>query len=530
MQTSQASAGTRDRRLACQPGSILRCDGFVKERGELIELVGCESLEHWRSVGKHGPHPGAFLGTSWRELQEADAAVTVVRDPFDETADLKSIGDTCHIGGLAVESLGEVAHRHRFIKQVERDRHGKRKAILGQMPMSLGTKTKTHVMEEAAHVSYLLLPIHHIVINSRRLLDIDYIYVLTKEVATFRVLRCIEEGEQEMATDPIVEAEGLVKLYKETRALDGLSLSIEPGIVYGLLGPNGAGKTTFINVATTLLRPDSGWARIDGLDVQLHGGAVRQRIGLAGQFAAVDGYLTGRENVEMIGRLYGLSATKAKRRADDILERIGLVYAGDKLVRTYSGGMRRRLDLAASLVGRPKVLFLDEPTTGLDPRSRLDLWGLIEEFVEDGSTILLTTQYLDEADRLATRIGVIDQGRMIEEGTANELKDRFGASVVEIKLQPDDTSRALDALGGMEGSDPQIDEGTGSIRISASEGSRTLVEVVRRLDASDVPVEDIALHRPNLDEVFLSLTGRSAEQAEQERERKPKRRSGGRAA
>ncbi len=333
-----------------------------------------------------------------------------------------------------------------------------------------------------------------------------------------------------MATSPMVEAEGLVKLYKETRALDGLSLSIEPGIVYGLLGPNGAGKTTFINVATTLLRPDSGWAKIDGLDVQLHGGAVRQKIGLAGQFAAVDGYLTGRENVEMIGRLYGLSATKAKRRAGEILERIGLEYAGDNLVRTYSGGMRRRLDLAASLVGRPKVLFLDEPTTGLDPRSRLDLWGLIEEFVEDGSTILLTTQYLDEADRLATRIGVIDQGRMIEEGTADELKDRFGASVVEIQLQPDDTSRALDALGGMEGSEPQIDKGTGTIRISAPEGSRTLVEVVRRLDASDVLVEDIALHRPNLDEVFLGLTGRSAEQAEQERERKPKRRSGRRAA
>lgn len=333
-----------------------------------------------------------------------------------------------------------------------------------------------------------------------------------------------------MAADAMVEAEGLVKLFDETRALDGLSFSIEPGIVYGLLGPNGAGKTTFIKVATTLLHADSGSARIDGLDVRQHPGAVRRKIGLAGQFAAVDGYQTGRENVVMVGKLYNLSASEANRRADEVIERIGLSDVGDKLVRTYSGGMKRRLDLAASLVGRPKVLFLDEPTSGLDPRSRLDLWSLIEDFVGHGSTVLLTTQHLDEADRLATKIGVIDQGRMIEEGTPDELKDRFGASIVEVQLAPEDQDRARDALDSIAGGNPQIDETTGHLKISAAQGSRTLFEVVRRLDAMDIPVDDIALHRPSLDEVFLGLTGRSAEQAEMERARAPKRRAARRPA
>lgn len=331
-------------------------------------------------------------------------------------------------------------------------------------------------------------------------------------------------------TKPIVEAGGLVKVFKETRALDDLSLSIQPGIVYGLLGPNGAGKTTFIRVVTTLLRPDAGTVTVDGLDVQRHGGAVRRKIGLAGQFAAVDGYQTGRENIVMVGRLYDLSAAEANRRADDILERIGLIEAGHKLVRTYSGGMKRRLDLAASLVGRPKVLFLDEPTAGLDPRSRLDLWTLIEEFVESGSTVLLTTQYLDEADRLADTIGVIDHGRMIEEGTADELKDRFGGSVVEIHLDAHDRSRALIALGDVNGSEPQVDEQVGSIKIPAPNGSSTLTEVVRRLDDQEVPVDDIALHKPSLDEVFLGITGRSVAEAESDRERTKGRRTGRRGA
>lgn len=328
-----------------------------------------------------------------------------------------------------------------------------------------------------------------------------------------------------MPTNPIIEAEGLVKLFGETRALDGLSLSIEPGIVYGLLGPNGAGKTTFIKVATTLLKPDSGWAKIDGLDVQQHAGAVRHKIGLAGQFAAVDGYQTGRENVVMVGRLYNLTAKEAKRRADEILERIGLFDVGDKQVKTYSGGMKRRLDLAASLIGRPTILFLDEPTTGLDPRSRLDLWSLIEEFVQDGSTVLLTTQHLEEADRLAKIVGVLDQGKMIAEGTPDELKNRFGASIVEVRVDPEDQSSAVAALGRIDGGSAHIDTSVGSIKVFAADGSRTLVDVVRILDAQDISVEDIALHRPSLDEVFLGLTGRSAEQAEQERVRAPSRRS-----
>lgn len=333
-----------------------------------------------------------------------------------------------------------------------------------------------------------------------------------------------------MANHPIVKTEGLVKLFKETKALDGLDLSIEPGIVYGLLGPNGAGKTTFIRIVTTLLRPDAGRAVVDGLDVTEHGGAVRMRIGLAGQFAAVDGYLTGRENIEMVGRLYNFSAVESKRRTDEILERIGLAAAGDKLVRTYSGGMKRRLDLAASLIGRPKILFLDEPTAGLDPRSRLDLWSLIDEFVDDGSTVLLTTQYLEEADRIADRIGVLDRGKLIAEGTSDELKDQFGGSVVEVLLAPGDHDVALEALADLNEEQPHFDPRTSKITIAAGHGADTLVEVVRRLDARQVAVEDIALHKPNLDEVFLSLTGRSAEDAEQERVSPKKRRSQRRAS
>jgi len=327
-----------------------------------------------------------------------------------------------------------------------------------------------------------------------------------------------------MATTPIVEAEGLVKTFKETRALDGLSLSIEPGIVYGLLGPNGAGKTTFIRVVTTLLRADEGTAVVDGLDVTRHAGSIRREIGLAGQFAAVDGYQTGRENIEMVGRLYNLSSSDVRSRASDILERIGLAEAGDKLVRTYSGGMKRRLDLAASLVGRPKILFLDEPTTGLDPRSRLDLWGLIEEFVDSGSTIVLTTQYLDEADRLAEHIGIIDRGKLIAEGSSDELKDRFGEAVVEVRVAASDRIRALDALASVNGGEPHLDERSNTISVSAGNGSATLTAVVRRLDGEQIGFEDIALHKPNLDEVFLDLTGRSAEEAEEERVRaKPRR-------
>jgi len=316
---------------------------------------------------------------------------------------------------------------------------------------------------------------------------------------------------------PIVRAERVGKRFGPTRALDGLSLEIASGIVYGLLGPNGAGKTTFIRVAATLLRPDEGRVTVAGIDVTGDPGAVRRRIGLAGQFAAVDGYQTGRENVEMVGRLYGLSNREARRRAGEVLERIGLAAAADRLVRTYSGGMKRRLDLAASLVGRPGVLFLDEPTTGLDPRSRLDLWGLIEEFVAEGSTILLTTQYLDEADRLADRIGVIDEGRLVAEGTAAQLKDRVGGALVAVRPRVEDRERVRALLTGLDDEEPRLDPATGTITVAALQGPDTLAEVVRRLDAVGIVPEDLGLHRPALDDVFLALTGHSVAEAEQAR-------------
>ena len=308
-------------------------------------------------------------------------------------------------------------------------------------------------------------------------------------------------------TDPIVEVRDLVHTFgKDIRALDGVSLAFDAGMVYGLLGPNGAGKTTLIRVLATLLRPDSGSARVAGVDVLTHPTRARTRIGLAGQFAAVDDYLTGRENVRMIGRLYGLSSAESKRRADDILEGIGLTDAAARAVRTYSGGMRRRLDLAASLVGRPQVLFLDEPTTGIDPRNRADLWTLIRQLVDDGTTVLLTTQYLEEADRLAERIGVIDHGRIISEGTSDELKDRLGGAMLELSVEPEhrDTARRLlvDALG----EEPTLDPSTGRYRVTARDGTRTLLAAVRALDGAGIEPDDVHLIKPTLDDVFLQLT------------------------
>jgi daunorubicin resistance ABC transporter ATP-binding subunit len=325
---------------------------------------------------------------------------------------------------------------------------------------------------------------------------------------------------------PIVRVENVVKTFGETvRALDDVSLEFEPGIVYGLLGPNGAGKTTLIRVLTTLLRADSGYAEVAGIDVRKDPVAARNHIGLAGQFAAVDDYLTGRENVEMVGRLYNLSAADSKRRAADILERIHLDDAADRTVRTYSGGMRRRLDLAASLIGRPQVLFLDEPTTGIDPQSRLDLWELIRDLVDTGTTVLLTTQYLDEADQLARRIGVIDRGKLIAQGTGDELKDKMGGSVIELHVADEERDRTIEALQIIS-EEAAFEPSHQSIRLPAPEGSQTLLAVVRRLDEAGITTQDVALHKPTLDDVFLTLTGRGAAEAEAERETPEKGRRG----
>ncbi len=310
---------------------------------------------------------------------------------------------------------------------------------------------------------------------------------------------------------PIVEVDDVVKTFGESiRALDGVSLEVPEGIIYSLLGPNGAGKTTLIRVLATLLRPDSGSARVAGIDVTADPTSVRTRIGLAGQAAAVDAYLTGRENVEMVGRLYNLSAAEAKRRTAEILERISLTDAADRPVRTYSGGMKRRLDLAASLVGRPQVLFLDEPTTGIDPRSRVEVWEMIEDLVAGGTTLLLTTQYLDEADQLADRIGVIDQGKLISEGTADELKDRLGGAVIEMSVPEEDAAATVEVLSRLDCEPPLWDPERKIVAVGAPEGAETLLAAVRLLDGAGLKPADIALHKPTLDDVFLSITGHAA--------------------
>ncbi len=313
-------------------------------------------------------------------------------------------------------------------------------------------------------------------------------------------------------TQPIVRATDVVKTFGDVRALDGVSLEFEPGIIYGLLGPNGAGKTTLIRVLATLLKPDSGTATVAGVDVLHDPRAARDVIGLAGQAAAVDEYLTGRENVEMIGRLYNLTARESKNRTGEILERIHLTDAADRPVRTYSGGMRRRLDVAASMVGRPKVLFLDEPTTGIDPRSRIDIWDLIHDLIEGGTTILLTTQYLDEADQLAARIGVIDEGRLIIEGTPDQLKDKVGGSVVQVTIADEHRAAAAEVLQEVAGAAPTLDARTNRLSIPATSGASTMIAVARRLDEAGLVPEDFSLRKPTLDDVFLTLTGHAAEE------------------
>ncbi|WP_242580946.1 ATP-binding cassette domain-containing protein [Streptomyces sp. MST-110588] len=312
-----------------------------------------------------------------------------------------------------------------------------------------------------------------------------------------------------------IYAEGLVKTFGDVRALDGVDLDVPEGTVLGLLGPNGAGKTTTVRVLTTLLRPDQGKAVVAGIDVLKHPDEVRRSIGLSGQFAAVDEYLTGRENLTMVGRLYQMSGRAAKARAGELLERFHLADAGDRPAKTYSGGMRRRLDLAAALVVSPPVMFMDEPTTGLDPRNRQQLWDVIKELVAGGTTLLLTTQYLEEADHLAHDIAVVDHGKVIARGTSDQLKARTGGERVEVVVHlPEHIAVADEVLRGFGKGEGKIEQHTRKLTVPVTGGAKLLAEIIRELDTRGVEIDDIGLRRPTLDDVFISLTGHSAETGE----------------
>ncbi len=309
---------------------------------------------------------------------------------------------------------------------------------------------------------------------------------------------------------PIIEAKGLTKRFGEVGALAGLDLVAESGQVTALLGPNGAGKTTFVSAVATLLRPDAGELRVDGIDVASEPKRVRRIIGLAGQYASVEPAMTGRENVEFVARLFGLDRRTSRSAAAEVLDRIGLTEAADRLVRTYSGGMRRRLDLGASLVGRPRLLLLDEPTTGLDPRSRKELWEAVRNLVADGVDVLLTTQYLEEADQLARQIVIVDHGRVVEAGTPDELKDRAGRHVIEVRPRAAaDLPAVEEILATVAAETPHSDIDTQRATAPIDGGADQLTSVVRLLDERNIPLDDIGLRRPSLDEVFLALTGQS---------------------
>jgi ABC-2 type transport system ATP-binding protein len=321
-----------------------------------------------------------------------------------------------------------------------------------------------------------------------------------------------EHGERQ-AMAATIEASGLVKRFGTTVALDGLDLVAEHGEILAVLGPNGAGKTTFVRSVATLIRPDAGTLRVFGHDVLRESGTVRQMIGLAGQFAAIEPAMSGRENLEMVARLFGQDKRTARESAARVLEQLGLSEAADRLARTYSGGMRRKLDLGASLVGTPRLLLLDEPTTGLDPRSRIELWDAIRSLVDQGTDVLLTTQYLDEADHLASRIVVIDHGKNIASGTPAELKQNAGRSVIEVAVRErDDLAEVAKVLSQLSDGEPKIDEATRRVSVSVEGGLELLRKAISYLEGLDIVIDDVALRQPKLDEVFLALTGRAPEE------------------